>query len=360
MQDRLARSVMVCVAAAALAGCGEAALPEKPPALVGTQVVALAAYAPTIVLTGEIKARAQNDLAFRVSGRVMARNVDVGDHVTPDQVIAEIDPQEQQANLAAAEASQQAAEAQLRQTSSAFERQKALLAQGFTTRREYDQAAETFRTAQGSLDAARAQLALARDQLSYTKLRAERPGIITARNIELGQVLAAAQTAFTLAQDGPRDAVFNVQESIFIRDPADRRVALALVADPAVTAVGTVREVAPTLDTATGTVRVKVGIDPTPPAMTLGAAVTGTGRFKPRERVILPWSALASQDGKPAVWIVDKQTRAVSLRPVAIEEYKVGEIVIRDGLKAGDIVVTTGAQRLRPKQVVAMAGGAAE
>lgn len=351
-------SAIFGVAAMVLAGCGEAALPEKPPTVVNTQVAALASYAPTIVLTGEIKARAQNDLAFRVSGRIIARHVDVGDHVAADQVLAELDPQEQQANLASAEASLQAAEAQLRQASAAFERQRTLMTQGFTTRREYDQASEAFRTAQGSLDSARAQLALARDQLSYTRLRAELPGIITARNIEQGQVVAAAQTAFTLAQDGPRDAVFNVQESIFGNEPGDGKVGIALVGDPSVRAVGTVREVAPTVDTASGTVRVKIGIDPTPPAMTLGAAVTGIGRFKPRDRVILLWGALASRDGKPAVWVVDAQTRAVSLQPITIEEYRAGEIVVRDGLKPGDIVVTSGAQLLRPKQVVALGGTA--
>jgi membrane fusion protein, multidrug efflux system len=343
--------------AIALAGCGEAALPENPPALVSTQVVALVSYAPTVSLTGEIKPRAQNDLAFRVSGRIIARHVDVGDHVTADQVLAELDPQEQEANLAAAEASLQAAEAQLRQTSAAFDRQQQLMGQGFTTRREYDQASEAFRTAQGSLDSARAQLALARDQLSYTKLRADIPGIITARNIEQSQVVAAAQTAFSLAQDGPRDAVFAVQESVFANAPEDGKVGIALVADPSVRTIGTVREVAPTVDTATGTVRVKIGIDPTPPAMTLGSAVTGIARFKPRERVIVPWGALASLGGKPAVWVVDKQTKAVSMQPIVIEEYRVGEIIIRDGLKPGEIVVTSGAQLLRPRQVVALAGG---
>src|SRR5689334_13076147 len=103
--------VVLVLAAAALTACGEGATPNQAPAIVGTQIVALTSYAPTVVLTGEIKARAQNDLAFRVSGRITARNIDVGAHVTADQVLAEIDPQEQQANLAAAEANQQAAEA---------------------------------------------------------------------------------------------------------------------------------------------------------------------------------------------------------------------------------------------------------
>ena len=150
-----------------------------------------------------------------------------------------------------------------------------------------------------------------------------------------------------------------MQESVFANEPGDRKVEVVLVSDPRVSINGTVREIAPTVDTTTGTVRVKVGIDPTPPAMTLGASVTGTGRFRPRERIILPWSALASDAGRPAVWIVDQQTRAVSLQQIVIEAHRVGEFVVREGLKPGDIVVTSGAQRLHPRQVVALETGRA-
>ena len=122
--------------------------------------------------------------------------VNVGDHVTADQVLARLDPQQQQATVTAAEAAVQAAEAVLRQATSTYERQKALLAQGFTTKREHDQAEEAYRTAQASLDAAQAQLGTARDQLSDTVLRAGVPGVITARNAETGQVVQAAQTRF--------------------------------------------------------------------------------------------------------------------------------------------------------------------
>ena len=134
--------------------------------------------------------------------------------------------------LNSAQATVQAAEAQLRQASSALERQKALLERGYTTRREYDAAEEAFRTSQSSLDSANAQLATARDQLSYTVLRAGTPGIITARNAEAGQVVQAAQAVFSLAQDGARDAVFYLHESAFSHDLARPEVEIALVADP--------------------------------------------------------------------------------------------------------------------------------
>jgi RND family efflux transporter MFP subunit len=340
----------------ALAGCGDqAAQPAKAPMPVLTRTIELSDYAPSITLTGEIRAQVQSDLSFRASGRIIERNVDVGVHVAPDQVLAKIDPQEQEANLRATEATVQAAEAQLRQAASSFDRQKTLLDRGFTTRREYDQAEQAFRTAQGSLDAAHAQLATAQEQLAYTVLKAGVSGIITARNAEAGQVVQAAQTIFSLAQDGPRDAVFNVYETLFAHEFVDKNVKIALVSDTAIEVIGTVREVAPTVDPSTGTVRVKIGIERTPPAMTLGSTVTGSGRLKPRKCIILPWSALTSQDGKPAVWVVDLRTRAVSLRRVTVDAYQTGEIILRDGVVPGETVVTAGAQFLRPNQVVALA-----
>jgi RND family efflux transporter MFP subunit len=350
--------VLCGVAAVAVAACSQEAAPEKWPAAVKTQTVAFTDYEPRVELTGEIKAQVQSDLSFRVSGRVIERTVDVGAHVSADQPLARIDPQEQEANVRSAEANVQAAEAQLRQATSTFERQRTLLAQGFTTRATYDQAEQTFRTAQGSLDAMRAQLETARQQLSYTVLRAGVSGIITARNVEVGQVVQAAQTVLSVAQDGPRDAVFHVHEALFALGRADPAVDITLVSDRRVKSIGKVREVSPTVDQVTGTVRAKVGLDQTPPEMTLGAPVIGSGRFKARKLVVLPWSALTSRDGKPAVWVVDAQTKAVSLRPVVIDGYQRERVIVRDGLKAGEIVVIAGGQLLRPNQTVALAAEA--
>jgi len=351
------KSILTSLALTTLAGCGqEAALPAKMPALVRTQVVQLADYGPVLAFTGEIRARVQSDLSFGVSGRVVERNADVGAHVTPDLALAKLDPELQLADLRAANATVAAVEARFRQASASFERQKTLLARGFTTRREYDQNEAAFRTAQGSLDAAKAQLAMAKEQLSYTILRTDRAGIITSRNIEGGQIVEATQSAFTIAQDGPRDVVFNIYESGFTHGLADNSIKMRLLSDPKVTFRGSIREISPAIDPATGTVRVKVGVDTASPEMTLGAAVIGTSRFKPGQFVILPWSALSSQNGEAAVWVVDARTKMVSLTPVEIEAFKTSEVVIRNGLRPGQIVVTAGAQLLRPNETVALAG----
>jgi membrane fusion protein, multidrug efflux system len=357
---RFAPARFVLVIVLGLAACQQqTSRPENPPTVVQVETATLTDYAPTVRLTGEIRAQVESDLSFRVSGRITERTVNVGDHVTADQVLARINPQEQQASVTAAEATVAAAEAVLRQATSTYRRQKELLAQGFTTQREHDQAKEAFRTAQASLDIAKAQLGAARDQLSYTVLRAGVPGVITARNVETGQVVQAAQTVFSIAQDGPRDAVFHLYESIFTHELADPAIELTLVSNPAVKAKGTVREVSPTVDTSNGTVRAKVGIEHPPAAMTLGAAVIGEGRLQPSKLVVVPWSALSTGNGRPAVWTIDPQTKTASLKPITIEGYETEKVIVREGVQPGEIVVTGGAQLLRPNQVVAFAEGAA-
>jgi RND family efflux transporter MFP subunit len=349
------------LAATGLAACQEqTSVPEKLPTAVHVEAAAMADYSPAIRLTGEIRPRVESELSFRVAGRITERLVNVGDHVTAEQVVARLDPQQQRATVTAAEAAVVSAEAVLRQTTSSYERQKALLARGFTTQREHDQAQEAYRTAEAALADARAQLGTARDRLSDTVLRAGVAGVITARNAETGQVMQAAQTLFSIAQDGPRDAVFNVNESIFTHELTDPAIALTLVSDPAVTAPGAVRELSPTVDKVTGTVRVKVGLVQSPAAMTLGASVIGEGRMQPRKLVVVPWSALSSGGGQPAVWTVDPLTKAVLLKPIAIEGYGTGKIFVREGLQPGEMVATGGAQFLRPNQVVALAKGAAQ
>jgi RND family efflux transporter MFP subunit len=342
-----------CLGIALLGGCGREHNQEHTLLPVKVQPVKLIRFAPKAALTGEIAARVQSELSFRVGGRIVERKVDVGQHVVSGEILARLDPKVQQADVEGASAGVQAAEAKLRQVTSNFERQKELLKTGFTTRRDYDKAEQEHRSAQAMLDGARAQLATARDQLAQTELRAPSPGIITARHMEVGQVAQPGQAVFALAQDGPRDAVINVQESVFTGGFKED-IEVALVSDPKIKAGGEVREVSPALN-ATGSVRVKIAIQKPPPEMVLGSAVRVSAHAKERETAVLPWSALYSDGGKPAVWVVDPKSGAVALRQVEIESYGNTDIVIRAGLRPGDLVVTVGTQLLRPAQQVAFA-----
>ncbi|MHB2206070.1 efflux RND transporter periplasmic adaptor subunit [Methylobacterium sp. CM6257] len=308
-----------------------------------------------VVLTGDIQAQAQVNVSFRTNGKVAERRVEVGDHVEADQVLAVLEPLTQQANLDNAKAALNSAEALLTQAKMSFERQKQLLAGGFTTRSTFDNAEQELRTTQAAVDSARAALGTAKEQFSYTELRAGVPGIVTSRSFEVGQVVQSGQTVLVLAQDGPRDAVFNVYESLTAQPPASDTVTVALQADPSITTTGTVREISPTVDSASGTVRVKIGLPATPPAMGLGAVVVGRGHFAPHEAVILPWSALYRYDGRPSVWVYDPAQRTVSVRAVEIDRFGPDIIALKNGVAPGERVVVAGIQFLRPGQKVAAA-----
>ena len=347
--------LLVAAGLAALPAFADEAPPAADPAILRVRIVEArrSPLAENVVLSGDIQAQAQVNVAFRTNGKVAKRKVEVGDHVEADQVIADLEPLTQRANLDNARAALSSAEAQLTQAKLTFERQKQLLGGGYTTRTTYDNAEQDLRTAQAAVDSANAALGTAREQVSYTELRAGIAGIVTSRDFEVGQVVQAGQTVLVLAQDGPRDAVFNVYEALTVRPFADKTVEVSLQADPTVTTTGTVREISPTVDAKSGTVRVKIGLQSTPPAMGLGAIVVGRGRFMPRDVVVLPWSALYRYDGGPAVWIYDPKTRTVSVRKVAIDRYGPNVIALNAGVEPGEHVVVAGIQFLRPGQTVA-------
>jgi membrane fusion protein, multidrug efflux system len=343
--------------AAPLGACNDlAATAVERAAFVHTEIVQPHDGQASLTLTGEVQARFRADLSFRVSGRVLARLVDVGAHVNAGDLLAQLDPAEQQADFDAATAAVAAAEAQLRVAQATFDRQSNLLSSGFTTRVAYDQAQEQLRTAQSTLESANAELGRTREALGDTELHARAAGVITARSLEVGQVVQTAQSAFTLAQDGDRDAVFDVPESMFLSDMESGRVSLALVSGPDVTGVGYVREISPAIDPKSSTVRVKVAIQNPPPAMTLGSAIAGTAGTKPTTEITVPWTALTGVGSKPAVWIVDPKTKTASLKPVTVGAYEAGAVLIKEGLEAGDRVVVDGGKLLSSGQSVTFAG----
>jgi membrane fusion protein, multidrug efflux system len=349
----MSAALALALLAAPLGACNDgAATSVERAALVHTQIVQPEDGQSGLTLTGEVQARFLAELSFRVSGRVLERLVDVGAHVNAGDLLARLDPAEQQADLDAATAGLAAAEAQLRVAQATFDRQSNLLSSGFTTRVAYDHAQEQLRTAQGTLESAKAELGRSREALADTELHARAAGVITARSLELGQVVQAAQSVFTLAQDGERDAVFNVPESMFLGDVEHGRVSLALLSDSAVTATGYAREISPAVDPKSSTVRVKIAIQNPPSAMALGSAIAGTAVTKPDAMITLPWTALTAAGSKPAVWIVNPRTMTVSLKPVIVGAYEAEAILIKEGLESGDRVVVDGGKLLSSGQPV--------
>lgn len=352
------RILTIALIAATLAACEQPKPPSAEDRPVRTIAVERGAKGETVSITGQIRAKDQVSLAFRLDGRLIERPVNVGDVVAAGQVVARLDPQTQQNALQSAQANLSSAEATLTQARLTFSRQQELLKSGWTPRAKFDEAQQGFLTAQAQVDSALAQLRIAQDHLGYTVVTADAPGSVTAVGAESGEVTRAGQMVVQLARQGGRDAVFDVPEQLLRTGPRDPLVEIVLADDPTVKATGRVREIAPQADPATRTFQVKVGIIDPPEALRLGSTVIGHVELSAPPGVEVPASALTQADGKPAVWIVDPQSKTVSLRDIEVLRYEASAVVISRGLETGDIVVTAGAQTLRPGQKVRLLGAA--
>lgn len=358
------RSLRPLLAAAGLAlllaGCSrEEEAKAPPPRPVRVVTVAEAPASQSVSITGTVQAEDEAALAFRISGRMLERLVNVGDQVKAGQVVARLDPQNALNTQRSAQAALLAAEARLVQAANHYDRQQRLLQSGFTTRALYDEAVQGRQSAQAQVDDAQAQLKIAEDNVGYTELVADAPGVVTARGAEPGEVVQAGQMIVQLARQGGRDAVFDVSSQLMRQVPSDPIVTVSLADDPSVTAMGRVREVSPQADPVTRLFRVRVGLDTPPAAMRLGSTVTGRVAVEASASLEVPASALTAFNGQPAVWIVDPATATVSLRNVVVGRFNPATVAVASGLNVGDVVVTAGVQALHPGQKVRLLGAAA-
>ena len=348
----------LAVLAPLLAACDrQAEAPEAAPRPVRTVAVTRAPGGETVVLTGNVQAQNEAAMAFRISGRMIERLVNVGDSVKAGQVLAKLDPVNELNALRSAQAALATAEGQLVTAQNAFDRQDHLLGNGFTTRANHDQARQALLAAQSQVDDAEAQLEIARDRVAFTELKADVDGTVTARGAEPGEVVQAGQMVVQLARQDGRDAVFDVPGTVLRSAPPDSEIDIRLTDDPTVEAIGRVREVAPQADPTTRTFAVRVGINNPPAKMLLGSTVTGTLKLASDEVMAIPASALTLSDGRPAVWVVDPVGETVALRPIETERFDPATVIVSSGLDNGEIVVTAGVQALHPGQKVRLVGG---
>jgi RND family efflux transporter MFP subunit len=351
---------ILCAAliAATVTGCDKPVPPAAQVRPVRAVTVERRAEGETVSLTGHVRAKDEVSLAFRLDGRMVERLVNIGDVVTAGQVVAKLDPMIQQNVLRTSEGNLASLQAQLTDARLAFGRQEKLIKNGWTPQAKFDEAQQKLASIEAQVDASQAQLRTAKEQLSYTVLHADGPGVVTAVGAQPGEVVQAGKMIVEVARQGPLDAIFDVPEQLIRNGPRDGVVEIALTNDPTVRATGRVREVAPQADTTTRTWRVKVGLINPPEAMRLGATVTGSIKLAAPPGMELPASALTEANGQPAVWVLDPQSKTVSLREVDVSRYDPGNVVISKGLENGEVVVTAGVQVLHPGQKVQLLGAA--
>jgi len=346
-------AALVLIVAVLLAACErEAESTKAEPRPVRTVTVVKRAIGETVAFTGHIGAENETRLAFRISGRMVERLTNVGDRVEPDQVVARLDPQDQINSLHAAQAAVAAAQAQLAEAKSEYERQRFLLSRDVASRAQFERAEQAMQTAQARLETAQAQLRTAEDQVTRTELRVDAAGVVTAAPVEPGEVVQAGQMIIRVARQDGRDAVFDVPAQVLRSAPSDPLINVSLTDDPTVKATGRVREVSPQADPVTRTFEVKIGLTDAPPAMRLGSTVVGRMQLDAIPTMEIPATALTEVDRRPSVWVVDPASLTVSSRNVEVLRHNPATVAISAGLAPGDIVVTAGTQALHPGQKI--------
>ncbi len=338
---------------ATVLGAGPSEVRAQEPLVVEFVPVTATPVSSRFEATGEVAARELISAAFPEGGRVVVVNFDEGDRVSAGTVLARIDETQQRESFNAAEATLRAEEATLTEAAADEGRQARLLDRGFTTRATRQDALQTLRAAESAVAQARADVEQAQSSLDDTELTAPVDAIVTDRAAEEGQVLGAAEAAFTLAPQGQLDAVFNVPDALFIDPPDAFEISLRLIDDPSVAMRGTVREVSPLVNEETGAVEVTIAITDPPAGVQIGAPIRGTITLPPRPVIKLPWTALSASDAGLAVWVVGAD-QTVSLRGIEVSRYETGHMTVASGLEVGETVVGDGSSFVFPdRRVVA-------
>lgn len=336
-----------------VSGCSSRAEVQEPirPAIVARPQSA-AAEAGSLY-SGDVKARYENALGFRVGGKIRQRRVDVGAHVKAGDLIAELDPQDLHLQASSAQATLAAAEADLATARSERSRYEALRGKNFVSETQFDAVDNRLKAATARAAEARAALNVAQNQAGYSELRADQDGIITTIVAEAGQVVAPGQTIATLARDGEREVEISVPESRIAGYRKDQSATIELWAESGKHLAGVLREIAPEADATTRTYRVRVTLGEDASQAKLGqtARVFFSGSETDAAHLV-PLAALYEKDGKPAVWVLDTKTRQVHLKPVTVGAYREQGVVLMDGVDTQDWIIAAGVHKLREGQAI--------
>lgn len=341
-------ALIVVLLGATLAGCSsQAELPEPPRVARVAQPEAASSQAVE-VYPGEVRARYESALGFRVAGKISARRVDIGDHVDNGQVLAELDPRDLELAASSARASLASAQAAYQLAKSEHDRYKALFERRFVSQFDLEAKTNALEAARAHVAEARAALDAARNQTGYAELRADADGVITAISGEVGQVVGTGQAIMTLAHDGASEVQINIPEQAITRLEVGSPASVELWTSSGNHLEGRVREIAPGADATTRTYQVRVAILDAGAQPRLGQTArvyftsdAGSGEF------VIPLSALYEKDGEPAIWQVDPGTRKIHLSPVVVDRYAESGALVSAGLVANTWIVTAGVHRLR-------------
>jgi len=355
MPQTVLKAAVSVAALALLAACSKQAPAPEPERAVRTLVLSADSAGLTHEYAGEIRARTESRLSFRVGGKLLARKVNLGDTVKPGQVLAQLDAQDLVLAQDAAKAGLIAARANRDQAGADYKRFIELKDQGFISAAELERRDTAFKAAQAQLDQAKAQASAQGNQAGYAQLLADAGGVVTGVEAEPGMVVAAGTPIVRVAHEGPRDVVFSVPEDRLaqVRAAAARPGALKvkLWGEGQVAREVVLREVSAATDPVTRTFLLKADagrID-----AKLGQTATVSLELPRQDQIIkLPLAAVLQQAGQTSVWVLDPASMTIKPQVVQVGGADGNEVVIAAGLQPGQEVVIAGVHVLTPGQKV--------
>ncbi len=350
----------LAAASIALAACKKQ--PPPPPPIRPVLSILVAPYVErTYGFTGSVEARYRINLGFRVLGRLISREVEVGDRVKAGDQLASIEALALELAVRSAIADVSSARAQVMNTSGAEARQQTLLDRNVVAQSQFDSARQAQDTALASVRRAEANLDKASKQLTYARLRAEMDGVVTAVGAQVGQVVASGQPVVTVARPDIREAAVDVPEEVARDLKPGTAFDVALQLDPSVHIAGEVREVGPLADAATRTRHVLISLPGAADVFRLGTTITARLTVPSAPSIELPRAALLVKGDKNFVWIVDPATTAVTAREIMVAPAPRddGAVQVTGGLAAGARVVIAGVHDLTEGQRVRVPGSPA-
>ncbi len=350
--------VVVLLCGIFLSGCEQQPPAEPLVRPVLTQLVEIKHYWRKSRYAGEVKARYEMALGFRIKGKIIERFVEVGEVVEPGALLARLDPQDYQLQLMEAEGGLAAVRAEQKKAASDLKRYEQLYKDKIVSATEWQKYSNADAVANARFKQAEAQADVARNQTEYTSLHSDKGGVITALDMEVGQVVVAGQTVVNLALPQEKEVVIAVAENRLneLRHADD--ITINMWMNPDKLYKGRVREISPGADPVTRTYSVKITMLDADDVVQLGMTASVVVMQKREGKVAhLPLPAIFQKEEKPAVWIYSEKTSRVNLQPVEVAEYQYDAVLISGGLKQGQRVVTAGVNKLVPNQKVRLLQG---
>lgn len=355
MKHHYPRLALASALLLALTACKDEVKPVEEIRPVRYTIVNNSAHGDRLQFSGEVRARQESRLAFRVAGKVTEKRVSSGDRVKKGQILAVLDASDYQLDSQAKTAQLSAARANLQQQETDLKRFRELQAQSFISQAQLDRQQVAVSSARASVEQAQAALSASRNQSGYTALIADSDGVISDIVAEPGMVVAAGQTVARLAADGAREVLFQVPENAVDKVRLSKDFKVTLLANQQERSA-TLRELSGDADPQTRTYAARLSLSGDQADIRLGmtARIQAQTAASGKNSIRLPHTAILDQQGKQYVWLIDDKSGKVGRKPVSVSSIDSDSALISSGLSGGEKVVTAGVHLLRDGQRVTL------